>query len=162
MQPQLPSQSPRHHPCICFPLSTLNPNQQPHHHRHFHVLLHPHLPLLPLPPCRHHHPGFHHLHHLSAPIHLPQVSSNGYASFPPQVSLPPPAGDSADSVGPVILDASETWIPTKDEENFEMMDAEEEEGEEDIFVLTDEWREFFAKSEAKRKLGKQQSRSSRN
>lgn len=28
------------------------------------------------------------------------------------------------------------------------------EGEEDVFVLTDEWMEFFAKSEAKRKLGK--------
>lgn len=30
---------------------------------------------------------------------------------------------------------------------------EEEEEEDPIFVLTDEWREFFAKSEAKRKLG---------
>lgn len=34
------------------------------------------------------------------------------------------------------------------------LEEEEEEEEEDpIFVLTDEWREFFAKSEAKRKLG---------
>lgn len=32
--------------------------------------------------------------------------------------------------------------------------VEEEEDEEEIlFVLTDEWKEFFAKSEAKRKLG---------
>ena len=30
---------------------------------------------------------------------------------------------------------------------------EEEEEDEPIFVLTDEWRDFFAKSEAKRKLG---------
>lgn len=30
---------------------------------------------------------------------------------------------------------------------------EEEEDEEPVFVLTDEWMEFFAKSEAKRKLG---------
>lgn len=30
---------------------------------------------------------------------------------------------------------------------------EEEEDEEPIFVLTNEWRDFFAKSEAKRKLG---------
>ena len=29
----------------------------------------------------------------------------------------------------------------------------EDEEEEPMFVLTDEWREFFAKSEAKRKLG---------
>ena len=32
-------------------------------------------------------------------------------------------------------------------------EVEEEEDDEPIFVLTDEWREFFAKSEAKRKLG---------
>lgn len=30
---------------------------------------------------------------------------------------------------------------------------EEEDDDEPVFVLTDEWREFFAKSEAKRKLG---------
>ncbi|KAK8532426.1 hypothetical protein V6N12_053869 [Hibiscus sabdariffa] len=35
---------------------------------------------------------------------------------------------------------------------------EEEEEEEPIFVLTDEWREFFAKSEAKRKLEKKQAK----
>jgi hypothetical protein len=29
----------------------------------------------------------------------------------------------------------------------------DEEDDEPVFVLTDEWREFFAKSEAKRKLG---------
>lgn len=31
--------------------------------------------------------------------------------------------------------------------------AEDDDDDEPIFVLTDEWREFFAKSEAKRKLG---------
>jgi hypothetical protein len=31
---------------------------------------------------------------------------------------------------------------------------EEEEEEEPVFVLTDEWAEFFAKADAKRKLGK--------
>ncbi|XP_004510247.1 uncharacterized protein [Cicer arietinum] len=31
----------------------------------------------------------------------------------------------------------------------------DEEDDEPVFVLTDEWREFFAKSEAKRKLEKQ-------
>jgi len=29
----------------------------------------------------------------------------------------------------------------------------EEEDDDPVFVLTDEWREFFAKSEARRKLG---------
>lgn len=35
-----------------------------------------------------------------------------------------------------------------------MLDGEEEE-DEPVFVLTDEWREFFAQSEARRKLGSQ-------
>lgn len=34
-----------------------------------------------------------------------------------------------------------------------MYEEEEEEEEEPVFVLTDEWMEFFAKSEAKRRLG---------
>lgn len=32
--------------------------------------------------------------------------------------------------------------------------VEEEEDDDPVFVLTDEWREFFAKSEAERKLSK--------
>lgn len=35
-------------------------------------------------------------------------------------------------------------------------DQELEDEEEDVFVMTDEWMEFFAKSEAKRRLAKQQ------
>ncbi|TQD76237.1 hypothetical protein C1H46_038264 [Malus baccata] len=35
---------------------------------------------------------------------------------------------------------------------------EEEEDDDPVFVLTDEWKEFFAKSEAKRKLEKQQAK----
>ncbi|EEF31301.1 conserved hypothetical protein [Ricinus communis] len=34
-------------------------------------------------------------------------------------------------------------------------ELEDEEDDDPVFVLTDEWREFFAKSEAKRKLAKQ-------
>ncbi|KAF1877249.1 hypothetical protein Lal_00012020 [Lupinus albus] len=37
-------------------------------------------------------------------------------------------------------------------EHIELEDDEELD-DEPVFVLTDEWREFFAKSEAKRKLG---------
>lgn len=42
----------------------------------------------------------------------------------------------------------------KDKEN-EVIEEEEFEDDDDdpVFVLTDEWRDFFAKSEAKRKLG---------
>lgn len=37
------------------------------------------------------------------------------------------------------------------EDEIELLEDEEE--EDPVFVLTDEWRDFFAKSEAKRKLG---------
>lgn len=44
-----------------------------------------------------------------------------------------------------------------EETNVEMEEEGEhqkEEEEDPVFVLTDEWREFFAKSEAKRRLGR--------
>ncbi|KAJ0042115.1 hypothetical protein Pint_17834 [Pistacia integerrima] len=41
----------------------------------------------------------------------------------------------------------------QDEDNKGLVEEEEEADEEPIFVLIDEWREFFAASEAKRKLG---------
>ncbi|KAF5961850.1 hypothetical protein HYC85_003059 [Camellia sinensis] len=45
------------------------------------------------------------------------------------------------------------------EEGVVEEDEDEDEDEEDpVFVLTDEWKEFFAKSEAKRKLAKKQAR----
>lgn len=40
-------------------------------------------------------------------------------------------------------------------------EAEVDEEEEPVFVLTDEWAEFFAKSEAKRRLAKQQKKKGR-
>lgn len=40
----------------------------------------------------------------------------------------------------------------QEQEHWGLEEAEEDD-DEPIFVLTDEWREFFAKSEAKRKLG---------
>ncbi|KAK8541596.1 hypothetical protein V6N13_137802 [Hibiscus sabdariffa] len=50
--------------------------------------------------------------------------------------------------------------PLQEQEYEELQDIKEEEDEEEepIFVLTDEWREFFAKSEAKRKLEKKQAK----
>lgn len=42
---------------------------------------------------------------------------------------------------------------TQDEIKKPEPEEEEEEEEEPIFVLTDEWKEFFAKSEARRRLG---------
>lgn len=49
----------------------------------------------------------------------------------------------------------------EEEEHQQLYEEEEEEEDEEqdpVFVLTDEWRDFFAKSEAKRRLAKKQSR----
>lgn len=39
------------------------------------------------------------------------------------------------------------------DQNHGAVALEEEDDDDPVFVLTDEWKEFFAKSEAKRKLG---------
>ncbi|KAJ0110560.1 hypothetical protein Patl1_01542 [Pistacia atlantica] len=50
-----------------------------------------------------------------------------------------------------------TWT-LQDQDNKGLVEEEEEAAEEPVFVLTDEWREFFAASEAKRKLAKKQAK----
>ncbi|XP_024628072.1 forkhead box protein B2 isoform X3 [Medicago truncatula] len=99
---------------------------------------------------RHHHhhcqhcPLRHHCHH--CPLHnnnpnpphlLPQTHSQNI--FP----LNQPINASAAQI-------------SQEQEHIEL-DGDEED-DEPIFVLTDEWREFFAKSEAKRKLEKKQAK----
>ncbi|KAH0448813.1 hypothetical protein IEQ34_022613 [Dendrobium chrysotoxum] len=46
-----------------------------------------------------------------------------------------------------------SFQPMDQSEVLKLEDPGEEEELEDVFVLTDEWREFFAKSEAKRRMG---------
>jgi hypothetical protein len=59
----------------------------------------------------------------------------------------PPAGPQGEA-------ARETEEPAPQAELYLEEQEEEEEEEEPVFVLTDEWAEFFAKADAKRKLGK--------
>lgn len=58
------------------------------------------------------------------------------------------------STAAVVLD-SVRGVQLQDLEP-DFLEHEEEEDLEDVFVLTDEWREFFAESEAKRKMEKEQ------
>uniref|UniRef100_A0A1D1Z8U0 Transducin-like enhancer protein 1 n=1 Tax=Anthurium amnicola TaxID=1678845 RepID=A0A1D1Z8U0_9ARAE len=141
-----------------------------HAHRH---LLHP-SPSLPIPLtpccCVHrillHHQHHHHLFHRRP---LPPWASHG--SHPVLVPHPgacppptlPPRGDQCgvtaqDAGNPgdsqVVRDdilsnrlLEETWTGELEDEQ-----GDDEEGEEYVYVLTDEWAEFFAKSEAKRLL----------
>ncbi|KAB2636601.1 hypothetical protein D8674_027135 [Pyrus ussuriensis x Pyrus communis] len=99
-----------------------------HHHLHHHYHSHP-LFLCPLHHRHHHHHhNHHHFHHLASNLHL--VSDQFVNRTLPEQTY----GEIGDGV------------------------VEEEEDDEPIFVLTDEWKEFLAKCEAKRKLEKQQAK----
>ncbi|XP_076911435.1 uncharacterized protein LOC143569391 [Bidens hawaiensis] len=127
-----------------------------HHHLHLHLQPSPHCPqhggylLRPnthlqlssncplhghlLPPCQLHTPNFH-PNNQRFPI-----TPNFYSTPNPNFNSVPPEAE---------IDAN---INIEEEE-------EEEEGEDEfMFVLTDEWKEFFAKSEAKRRLAKKQAK----
>ncbi|KAL5562157.1 hypothetical protein UlMin_031904 [Ulmus minor] len=113
----------------------------PHHrcHNHHHHHHHHHL-LCPLNKLHHHHclSGCH--RHLCP----------NFASFPQN---PQPRASHAFS--PNFNKEAHDSAPQalQDQENGEL-----EEEDEPVFVLTDEWRNFFAESEAKRKLAKKQAK----
>ncbi|KAJ6941673.1 E3 SUMO-protein ligase CBX4-like [Populus alba x Populus x berolinensis] len=127
-----------------------------HHHHHHHPLCqrhhhhhHPHLL------CSHHH---HHHHQSSCPLHVSPRFALQAAQHPrPILSYPLVKDLNLDSTA-----SKETSAPVAQvlqEPECDVLEEEEEEEDDDddpIFVLTDEWREFFAKSEARRKLEKQQ------
>ncbi|XP_041992380.1 SKI/DACH domain-containing protein 1-like [Salvia splendens] len=111
-----------------------------------------------LHPIHHHH---HHYFYVSphCPLHRPILQPINHT---PSCSLSTPAPTASIPIIPHITTHSDqisddARIIDNEIENLE--DENEEEEEEDpIFVLTDEWREFFAKSEAKRKLAKKQAK----
>lgn len=61
-----------------------------------------------------------------------------------------PQGEATNEAAALHLEQAEEVI---------LVGEEEEEEEEPVFVLTDEWAEFFAKSDAKRRLGNNHSSS---
>ncbi|QHO33770.1 hypothetical protein HN51_027422 [Arachis hypogaea] len=70
--------------------------------------------------------------HLFAPLHLPTSQATKYN------------------------EESNAFVAQSSQELEHVELHDEEEDDEPIFVLTDEWREFFAKSEARRKQEKKQ------
>ncbi|XP_039125896.1 uncharacterized histidine-rich protein DDB_G0274557-like [Dioscorea cayenensis subsp. rotundata] len=130
-----------------------------HHHHHPHLHIHPH--------CAYHHLlHFHccrstphiHFHH-----HCPNLSPLPSFGFPHR---PPPFPIRSISEEPIV---SAVDHPTTMREGLSLQKQEfnedlqlDDEDEEVEFVLTDEWREFFAKSEAKRRADKQRKQKARN
>ncbi|KAJ6687091.1 hypothetical protein OIU79_016761 [Salix purpurea] len=91
----------------------------------------------------------------SAPALLPPPPPPSAAQHPkPILSYPLVKDLNLDSITSKETSAPDAQVLQEPE--CDALEEEEEEEDDPIFVLTDEWREFFAKSEAKRKLEKQQ------
>ncbi|KAL4324627.1 hypothetical protein GQ457_11G003700 [Hibiscus cannabinus] len=140
------------------------PYPVPHHHQpmiHHH---HHHTTSCPLHHHHHHtiscHLHHHHHHHtISCPVHHHLITCHSHVS-PTLAPLSPQNHANLESTT-AQNEAHHSGNPLlQDQEYEELQDIKEEEDEEEepIFVLTDEWREFFAKSEAKRKLEKKQAK----
>ncbi|XP_057457865.1 uncharacterized protein LOC130748648 [Lotus japonicus] len=109
--------------------------------------------------CPHSHGLSHRHHHQHHCSHCPLRRHCHHCPLhnPPTLFQPPPLFPSLPQIPhlsplkqPIASDAQ----ISQELENIEL-DGEEED-DEPVFVLTDEWREFFAKSEAKRKIEKKQ------
>ncbi|KAJ6338965.1 hypothetical protein OIU76_008433 [Salix suchowensis] len=152
MEPSSRSWSPRsiHHP-LCrhhHPLCQRHHHHPhllcSHHHHHHHHHHHPHLL------CSHQHP-----HQSSCPLHVSPGFALQAAQHPkPILSYPLVKDLNLDSITSKEISAPDAQVLQEPE--CDALEEEEEEEDDPIFVLTDEWREFFARSEAKRKLEKQQ------
>lgn len=128
-----------------------------------------------LQPIHHHHcGGHHHRHHRHfyyvsphCPLHRPILLPHNHSpscSFSTSNSYPSP--QNPNPVASVPPDPQLIHLPTHTDQIFndthvvedEIEKLEDEEEGDPIFVLTDEWRDFFAKSEAKRRLAKKQAK----
>ncbi|KAL2470694.1 putative histidine-rich protein [Abeliophyllum distichum] len=119
-----------------------NAHPPPHHHHHHFSYVSPH--------CPHHSYLLQQANHSqSCPFFTcrpaPQ-NTESFASVPSQTHWNLGVSESNQKHNNSLM--------TQDE--IEKPEAEEE--EEPVFVLTDEWKEFFAKSEAKRRLAKKQAK----
>ncbi|KAL4192587.1 hypothetical protein AMTRI_Chr06g172740 [Amborella trichopoda] len=134
----MPEEFSHHRP---IPIQTLTHRTCPHHHHHHHHHHHLHLHI-----C--HRNRFHSFFHLAPPF-----CPNSLPDPIPRV-LPPPWPTPYPPPSATPLAQSET-LADAEPSREELEDGEEEE-EEPVFVMTDEWMEFFAKSEAKRRQEKEE------
>ncbi|KAK1319297.1 hypothetical protein QJS10_CPB04g01276 [Acorus calamus] len=143
--PRAPQPLPHHHPIFICPLFLH------HHHHHHHHLHHNQLGCPNLCPhhafhcLTHHHHHHHHHHHLLLTPPPPSLSDQHPISQNPTSAY----------VNSGVSNHTETDVLGEElKESGEQQQQEPVEEEEDLFVMTDEWMEFFAKSEARRKLEK--------
>ncbi|KDP45293.1 hypothetical protein JCGZ_15158 [Jatropha curcas] len=121
-----------------------------HHHRHHHLCHgHPHQ-LCSLHNHYHHH--YCNCHFLICPglAPVPLQVADPYAPYPSENEFNLQSNANTENYNSITQVLQEPEIND--------LEDEQEENDDPVFVLTDEWREFFAKSEAKRKLEKQQAK----
>ncbi|XP_028776904.1 SKI/DACH domain-containing protein 1-like [Neltuma alba] len=115
-------------------------HHRPHHHHCHGVLSY----------CAFHNHYFHchcHRHRQGSNIVTPSLPPQNPESF-----VPFPVGNNSNVMAAEHKAADGAAAQISQEQ--EHLDLDEEEDEEPIFVLTDEWRDFFAKSEARRQQEK--------
>ncbi|XP_039021421.1 uncharacterized histidine-rich protein DDB_G0274557-like isoform X2 [Hibiscus syriacus] len=122
---------------------------------------HPH-PMIHHPRHHHHHYRHHHHYTISCPLHHHHHLITCHSHVSPTLAPLPLQNHTNLESTTTQNEAHHCGNPVLEEqepEYEELQDIkEEEEEDEPIFVLTDEWREFFAKSEAKRKLEKKKAK----
>ncbi|KAK1271709.1 hypothetical protein QJS04_geneDACA004488 [Acorus gramineus] len=148
---------------MAHPTNPRAPQPLPHHHHH-----HPH-PIFICPLFLHHH--HHHLHHNQlgcpnlCPHHAFHCLTHNHHLHHPLLTPPPPSlsdqhpisqNPTSAYVNSGVSNQTETDVFGGElkESGEQQQQQEPVEEEEDLFVMTDEWMEFFAKSEARRKLEK--------
>ncbi|XP_057808746.1 uncharacterized protein LOC131023219 [Salvia miltiorrhiza] len=117
-----------------------------------------------LHPIHHHHCGGAHRHYFyvspRCPLHRPILQPSNHtpscslSTSHPFASIPTDPQSSHLTTHPDQISNDAQMIDNE----MENLEHEDEEEGDPIFVLTDEWREFFAKSDAKRKLAKKQAK----
>ncbi|KAK2662743.1 hypothetical protein Ddye_001317 [Dipteronia dyeriana] len=118
-----------------------------HHHHHHHCHLHHH---------HHNHLIFCPLHNQHHHLNCHSRLSLNFGPLPPQYSKPVCAVPLQNEFN-LKADRDGTQM-LQEQEHQEAEEDEDDDDDEPIFVLTDEWREFFAASEVKRKLEKKKAK----
>ncbi|XP_051227764.1 uncharacterized protein [Lolium perenne] len=159
MSPEPYKSSAAESPSQTLRLETMDPPHPSHHHHRLHLRLDP----------GHHHRIHIHLCHHTAHLLPAAASCAHFQQQHPQSLVPgPPSAapwhpEGGPITGPQVeaaRESEETALQAGQGEDV-YLEGEEEDEEEPVFVLTDEWAEFFAKADAKRKLAKKQKKKDR-
>ncbi|XP_047333285.1 SKI/DACH domain-containing protein 1-like [Impatiens glandulifera] len=132
--------------------SSSSPNQLHHHHHHHHHHPHHHFHIHFSPNCPFH-------SRLLQPNIVRPESLTADSCSVPFNSQTSRIQDTHPSNSLLFINGEKDNLTVEQEvEEEEEVEYEEEEEDDPVFVLTDEWREFFAQSEAKRRLAKKEAK----